>query len=107
MIEVQNIYFQYPGDNSQDALRGVSFTLKPGEKVALMGANGSGKTTLVRCLNGLLKPASGEVRVTTVTDLLGNVTQVAFQDVRVNTDPVPGTFRFRPPSGVRVIELEP
>ena len=63
MIEVQNIYFQYPGDNAQDALRGVSFALKPGEKVALMGANGSGKTTLVRCLNGLFKPTSGEVRV--------------------------------------------
>jgi energy-coupling factor transport system ATP-binding protein len=63
MIEVKNIFFQYPEGNSADALRGVSFTLQPGEKAALMGANGSGKTTLVRCLNGLLKPGSGEVRV--------------------------------------------
>jgi len=63
MIQVKNLKFKYPGDKSTFALRGVSFNLSPGEKVALMGANGSGKTTFVRCLNGLLKPLSGEVLV--------------------------------------------
>lgn len=63
MIEVNSLRFEYPGSESHFALRGVSFTLELGEKVALMGANGSGKTTFVRCLNGLLKPISGEVMV--------------------------------------------
>jgi energy-coupling factor transport system ATP-binding protein len=63
MIEVNSLRFEYPGSESHFALRGVSFTLKLGEKVALMGTNGSGKTTFVHCLNGLLKPISGEVVV--------------------------------------------
>jgi energy-coupling factor transport system ATP-binding protein len=63
MIEVRDITFQYPEGDAAEVLRGVSFTLRPGEKVALMGANGSGKTTLARCLNGLLKPLSGSVSV--------------------------------------------
>lgn len=63
MIEVKKLKFQYPESDSSFALRGVSFSLKMGERVALMGANGSGKTTFVRCLNGLLSPHSGEVLV--------------------------------------------
>ena len=56
---------------------------------------------------GLAAEPSGAVRATTVTDLLGNVTEVAFHDVRLNTDPAPERFEFRPPAGVRVIELTP
>ena len=63
MIEVRDITYHYPEGDSEDVLRGVSLTLQPGEKVAVMGANGSGKTTLARCLNGLLKPSSGSVSV--------------------------------------------
>jgi energy-coupling factor transport system ATP-binding protein len=63
MIEVKDLTLQYPGSDSFSALRGISFSMEAGEKVALMGANGSGKTTFVRCLNGLLQPSSGEVRV--------------------------------------------
>ncbi|MBN2028877.1 ATP-binding cassette domain-containing protein [bacterium] len=63
MIDVKNLVFQYPGSESAFALRGVSFQLRVGEWITLMGANGSGKTTLLQCLNGLLKPSSGEVLV--------------------------------------------
>ena len=42
-------------------LNGVSFELRQGETVALVGANGSGKTTLIKHFNGLLRPSEGEV----------------------------------------------
>jgi outer membrane lipoprotein carrier protein len=52
-------------------------------------------------------PATGELLETTVTDLLGNVTQIAFSGIRTNRAPADDLFRFRAPPGVRVIELEP
>jgi ABC-2 type transport system ATP-binding protein len=45
------------------ALRGLDFTVRPGELVALLGSNGAGKTTAVRTLLGLIKPTSGLVTV--------------------------------------------
>jgi len=42
--------------------RGLSFALKPGERVRVAGANGRGKTSLLRILCGLLSPTAGEVR---------------------------------------------
>ncbi len=52
-------------------------------------------------------PASGEVRETVVTDLVGNVTRVSFQDVRTNTGVESDAFRFAPPAGVRIVEVPP
>ena len=50
--------------------------------------------------------ASGQMRETEVTDLFGNVTRIRFENIRVNTEPGPEVFRFEPPEGVDVIELE-
>jgi len=63
LIEARELVFYYPGNKSNPALRGISFRLKKGERVALMGSNGSGKTTLARCLNGLIRPSHGDVVV--------------------------------------------
>jgi len=64
VIEIDDLHFSYPGNNGErSVLRGIGLTLIEGEAVALLGANGSGKTTLVRCLNGLLQPTKGDVRV--------------------------------------------
>lgn len=78
MIKVQDLHFHYPGNSEQSILRGVSFSLKKGEKVAVMGANGSGKTTLARCLNGLLQPTSGQVTV----DGLSTDSQKSLYEIR-------------------------
>jgi len=52
-------------------------------------------------------PATGELLETTVVDLLGNVTQVAFSRTRTNLGPADEIFSFRAAPGIRVIELEP
>ncbi|MFS0738514.1 type I secretion system permease/ATPase [Sphingomonas sp. 1P06PA] len=57
-IEFRGVDFRYPGA-SENALNGVSFTIEPGEKVALLGRVGSGKSTILRLILGLYPPADG------------------------------------------------
>ena len=45
------------------ALNGVSFDVKKGETVGIVGTNGSGKSTLLKIITGVLKPTSGNVKV--------------------------------------------
>ncbi len=46
------------------ALRDISFNLRPGDRLGLIGGNGAGKTTLLRTLAGIYEPAIGQVRIT-------------------------------------------
>lgn len=50
---------------------------------------------------------NGDLRETEVSDLLGNVTRVRFDDIETDTRPAPETFRFVAPEGVEVIEVAP
>ena len=45
------------------AVRGVSFDVNQGESVAIIGSSGSGKSTVLRCINRLIEPSEGEVRL--------------------------------------------
>jgi ATP-binding cassette subfamily B protein len=56
----ENVGFQYPG-SERWAVRNVSFELKPGERVALVGENGAGKTTLTKLLARLYDPTEGRI----------------------------------------------
>jgi ABC-2 type transport system ATP-binding protein len=51
------------GGGSGEVLRGLSFLIRAGERVSLMGANGAGKSTLLKLFLGILPPLRGEVRV--------------------------------------------
>lgn len=59
-IEFRDVRFAYPG-HQQEALKGVSFRVAPGEKVVVIGRVGSGKTTLQKLMLGLYMPTEGSV----------------------------------------------
>ena len=61
-IEFRDVKFSYPNQESS-ALNGVSFSIKQGEHVAVIGKTGSGKTTLTRLIMGMYQPAEGAERV--------------------------------------------
>jgi len=65
IIALENVSFSYKinENTSVSVLKDVSFSIFPGEYVAIIGHNGSGKSTLSKHLNGLLTPDSGDVKV--------------------------------------------
>jgi ABC-type multidrug transport system fused ATPase/permease subunit len=62
VIACEGVTFTYPGAD-RPALMKIDLTLRPGERLALVGENGAGKTTLARLLLGLYTPTSGRIAV--------------------------------------------
>jgi len=58
MLEVKNLYIRY---GPVEVVSGVSFLVKKGQLVALLGSNGVGKTSILRAITGLISPQSGEI----------------------------------------------
>lgn len=67
ILEFQNVSFRYEGNSEKEqlplAVRNVSFAVKKGDFVAVLGHNGSGKSTLAKLSNSILLPESGKVLV--------------------------------------------
>ncbi len=77
-IEFDKVSFSYP-DQQVQALSDVSFTINPGEKVALIGSIGSGKSTLEKLIMGLYRASAGDIRIDGV-----NIAQLHPADLRRN-----------------------
>jgi cobalt/nickel transport system ATP-binding protein len=75
IVEAKNLEFTYP--DTTHALLDISFRIRHGESVAIVGANGAGKSTLLLHLNGYLTPTSGQVRIGDFP-----LTQETLQEVR-------------------------
>ena len=61
-VEFRDVDFSYPGQTSK-VLDNIGFTIKPGERVGIIGAVGSGKTTIERLLLNLYQPTGGSVQI--------------------------------------------
>lgn len=61
-IEFENVAFSYP-NQPNETLKDISFRINKGQHIAIVGLNGAGKSTLINILLGLLKPATGCVRM--------------------------------------------
>lgn len=85
-FELKNLTYRYRS-SSQNAIEGISLTVRKGESIAFIGKSGAGKTTLVDVMLGLLQPTTGDLEVDGVSvysnlrgwqDLIGYIPQTIF-----------------------------
>ena len=88
MMEVKHLSYHYKGN--PEVLKDVSFGVKPGEFLAVLGNNGVGKSTLLKCLNHILKPDAGGVLLDG-EDLLKQSTREVAKQVAFVSQSVPST----------------
>jgi ATP-binding cassette subfamily B protein len=65
LVEFKNVSFRYPSEETElpYVLKDLSFTMQPGEKIAIVGINGAGKTTLIKLLCRVYDPTDGVILV--------------------------------------------
>jgi ATP-binding cassette, subfamily B, bacterial HlyB/CyaB len=62
-VKFKNVTFRYNKDADTNVLQNITFELKPGQTIALVGRSGSGKTTLSKLILGLYEPTSGSIEI--------------------------------------------
>jgi ABC transporter fused permease/ATP-binding protein len=60
-VEFRDVHFRYPSRPEVEVLKGISFAVRPGEKIALVGPSGSGKSTIISLLLRFYDPQPGEI----------------------------------------------
>src|SRR2546426_1274633 len=85
MLVVEDLHMSYKtAAGLVRAVRGVSFTVKPGEFYTLLGASGCGKTTILRCIAGLESPDRGHISI-------GDKIVVTPAQIGLRSPPIVGT----------------
>ncbi len=101
-IRFENVSYTYPNAERQ-ALRHINLTIRPGERLAVVGANGAGKTTLVKLLCGLYLPTEGQVTYAGKPLLAYNRDELftqfspVFQDIHLLSTDIAGNISQQPP----------
>ncbi len=94
-ITLESVSYTYP-KAEKPTLRDINVSIKPGERIAIVGMNGAGKTTLVKLLCGLYRPNLGIIRINGVDinkynrDEYFTLFSVVFQDIYLLTDSIAG-----------------
>jgi ATP-binding cassette subfamily B protein len=102
-VAFENVTFAYPTRSAENALDEVSFSVKPGETIALVGPSGSGKSTIFNLLLRFYDPASGIVRIDGVNVADADLTElrhrlaVVPQDVALFADTIAENIRYGTP----------
>jgi ATP-binding cassette subfamily B protein len=102
-VAFENVTFAYPTRPSENALDDISFNVKPGETIALVGPSGSGKSTIFNLLLRFYDPASGVVRIDGVNVADADLTElrhrlaVVPQDVALFADTIAENIRYGTP----------
>ncbi|KTC33456.1 ABC transporter, partial [Pseudomonas putida] len=106
-MEFRHVDFTYPNQQNQ-ALHGINLTVRPGEKIGIIGRSGSGKSSLAKLLVGLYQPDAGSLLVDGV-----DIRQIDVSELRHNIGYVPqdiqllaGTLRDNLVSGARYVDDE-
>lgn len=92
-IRLENVSYKYQGADEY-TLKNINLTIKPGEKLALVGINGAGKTTIVKLICGLYKPTKGKIYIDGIDASKVNRREyfkefaVVFQDMAVFAFPI-------------------
>ena len=75
-IEFKDVCFKYDDDSRlDDVIKNISFEIKPGEMISILGHNGSGKSTIAKLMMGLLQPDSGSIYINNVDTTDNNITE--------------------------------
>lgn len=101
-ISLKGVEYIYPKAETE-ALRDISFDIKPGERIAVVGANGAGKTTFVKLICGLYRPKCGSISLGGVDinkynrDEYFTLFSTVFQDIHLLTCDIAGNISQAPP----------
>jgi ABC-type multidrug transport system fused ATPase/permease subunit len=83
-ISFENIQFSYPTRSDVEVLKGISFTIKQGEKVALVGQSGAGKSTIAHLIQRFYSVSNGEIKIDNI-----NINKFDITELRKNIGIVP------------------